>query len=167
MHDQLTENDLQQIKEELDYRRITLRPQLLEEVKTARAFGDLSENFEYKAAKQEKNKNESRIRYLENMMKTARIIKDQSHADEVGLFDRVTVWFDEDEEEAVLQIVTTVKEDALRNLISNVSPVGKALLGHRVGETVIVRVNGAYSYPLTIRAIEKRKDDGSIKISSY
>lgn len=167
MHDQLTANDLQQMKEELDYRRITLRPQLLEEVKTARAFGDLSENFEYKAAKQEKNKNESRIRYLENMIKTARIIKDQSHANEVGLFDRVTVWFDEDEEEDVLQIVTTVKEDALRNLISNVSPVGKALLGHRVGDTVMVRVNDAYSYPLTIRAIEKQKDDGSIKISSY
>ena len=95
MHDQLTENDIQQMKEELDYRRITLRPKLLEEVKTARAFGDLSENFEYKAAKREKNQNESRIRYLEKMIETAHIVSDRSAEDEVGLFDKVTVWFDE------------------------------------------------------------------------
>ncbi len=167
MYDELTRNDLKQMQEELDYRRIQLRPKLLEEVKTARAFGDLSENFEYKAAKQDKNKNESRIRYLENMIKTARIIDERSEADEVGMFDKVTVWFEEDEEEDVFQIVTTVKEDALKNLISNVSPAGKALLGHKVGDTVTVRVNEQYSYPLTIRAIEKQKDDGSIKISSY
>ena len=167
MYDQLTENDLQQMREELDYRRITLRPQLLEEVKTARAFGDLSENFEYKAAKREKNQNESRIRYLENMIRTAKIVRDNSAADQVGMFDRVTVWFEEDEEEDVFQIVTTVKEDALQNRISNVSPAGKALLGHRVGDTVTVQVNEQYSYPLTIRAIEKGEDDGSIPISSY
>lgn len=167
MHDQLTANDIQQMKEELDYRRVTLRPQLLEEVKTARAFGDLSENFEYKAAKREKNQNESRIRYLENMIKTARVITDRSASDEVGLFDKVTVWFEEDEEEEIFQIVTTVKEDALHNLISNVSPAGKALMGHKVGDTVEVHVNDKYSYPLTIRAIEKREDDGSIQISSY
>ena len=147
MHDQLTENDIQQMKEELDYRRITLRPKLLEEVKTARAFGDLSENFEYKAAKREKN--------------------DRSAEDEVGLFDKVTVWFDEDEEEDVFQIVTTVKGDALRNLITAASPLGKALMGHKAGETVRVAVNERYSYPVTIRKIEKQRDDGSIKISSY
>lgn len=167
MHDQLTANDLKQMQEELDYRRITLRPKLLEEVKTARAFGDLSENFEYKAAKQEKNHNERRIRYLENMIRTAHVVSDRSAADEVGLFDKVTVWFDEDEEEDVFQVVTTVKGDALNNLISNVSPVGKALLGHKVGDTVIVQVNDQYSYPLTIRAIEKQEDDGSIPISSF
>jgi transcription elongation factor GreA len=167
MHDQLTENDIQQMKEELDYRRITLRPQLLEEVKTARGFGDLSENFEYKAAKREKNQNESRIRYLENMINTARIITDNSKADEVGMFDKVTVWFEEDEEEEVLQIVTTVKENALKNLISNRSPVGKALMGHKAGETVTVTLENGYSYPLTIRSIEKCQDDGSIQISSY
>lgn len=167
MYDQLTENDLKQMREELDYRRITLRPQLLEDVKTARAFGDLSENFEYKAAKREKNRNESRIRYLERMIKTARVVSDQSPADQVGLFDRVTVWFPEDEEEDVFQIVTTVKGDALRNLISNISPMGKALLGRRVGDTATVRVNEQYSYPVVVRAIEKRRDDGSIPISSY
>ena len=159
MHDQLTENDIQQMKEELDYRRITLRPKLLEEVKTARAFGDLSENFEYKAAKREKNQNESRIRYLEKMIETAHIVSDRSAEDEVGLFDKVTVWF--------FQIVTTVKGDALRNLITAASPLGKALMGHKAGETVRVAVNERYSYPVTIRKIEKQRDDGSIKISSY
>lgn len=167
MYDELTRNDLKQMQEELDWRRIQLRPQLLEEVKTARAFGDLSENFEYKAAKQDKNKNESRIRYLENMIKTAKVIDESSASDEVGMFDKVTVWFDEDEEEDTFQIVTTVKEDALKNLISNVSPVGKALLGRKVGDRVTVQVNAGYSYPLTIRSIEKCGDDGSIKISSY
>ena len=155
MHDQLTENDIQQMKEELDYRRITLRPKLLEEVKTARAFGDLSENFEYKAAKREKNK----------MIETAHIVSDRSAEDEVGLFDKVTVWFDEDEEEDVFQIVTTVKGDALRNLITAASPLGKALMGHKAGETVRVAVNERYSYPVTIR--KKQRDDGSIKIRSY
>jgi transcription elongation factor GreA len=167
MYDQLTENDLKQMREELDHRRITLRPQLLEEVKTARAFGDLSENFEYKAAKREKNRNESRIRYLERMIKTAKVVSDQSAADEVGLFDKVTVWFPEDEEEDTFQIVTTVKGDALHNLISNISPMGKALLGHKVGDTVTVQVNEKYSYPVEIRAIVKQSDDGSIPISSY
>ena len=167
MYDQLTENDLKQMREELDYRRITLRPQLLEDVKTARAFGDLSENFEYQAAKREKNRNESRIRYLERMIKTARLVTDRSAADEVGLFDRVTVWFPEDEEEDVFQIVTTVKGDALHNLISNVSPLGRALLGHKAGETVTVQVNPACSYPVEIRSIVKQSDDGSIPISSY
>lgn len=166
MHDQLTANDIQQMKEELDHRRIVLRPQLLEEVKTARAFGDLSENFEYKAAKREKNQNESRIRYLENMIRTARVVSDTSKADEVGLFDKVTVWFDEDEED-VFQIVTTVKADALENRITPVSPVGKALMGRKVGETVTVTAQNGYSYPLTIRAIEKGSDDGTISINEY
>lgn len=167
MHDQLTANDIKQMQEELDHRRIVLRPQLLEEVKTARAFGDLSENFEYKAAKREKNQNESRIRYLENMIRTAHVVSDRSGEDEVGLFDKVTVWFEEDEEEDVFQIVTTVKADALENRITPVSPVGKALMGRKVGETVTVTAQNGYSYPLTIRAIEKGTDDGSISINSY
>lgn len=167
MYDQLTKDDLRQMQEELEHRRGVVRPRLLEEVKTARAFGDLSENFEYKAAKQEKNANERRIRYLENMIRTARVISTDSHADEVGMFDKVTVWFDEDEEEDTFQIVTTVKEDALNNLISNVSPVGKALMGHKAGDTVEVQLPNGSSYPLTIRNIEKCEDDGSIQISSF
>lgn len=167
MHDQLTKDDIRQMQEELDNRRTVVRPRLLEEVKTARAFGDLSENFEYKAAKQEKNANERRIRYLENMIRTAKVISTHSSEDEVGMFDKVTVWFDEDEEEDVFQIVTTVKEDALNNRISNLSPVGKALMGHQVGDTVEVVLENGSSYPLTIRAIQKGTDDGSIRISSF
>ena len=118
MHNELTKMDLKKMQEELDYRRITLRPQLLEEVKVARSFGDLSENFEYKAAKRDKNKNESRIRFLENMIKTAVVIEDHSASDTVGLYDRVTVYLEEDGEEETWQVVTTVRQDVLHGLIS-------------------------------------------------
>lgn len=122
MHNELTQKDLQLMREELDYRRVQLRPKLLEAVKEARAFGDLSENFEYKAAKQEKNRNESRIRFLENMIKTAVVIADHSGADTVGLYDRVTVYLEEDDETEVYQIVTTMRQDALHGLVSKESP---------------------------------------------
>ena len=154
MHNELTPNDIRLMKEELDYRRIQLRPQLLEEVKTARAFGDLSENFEYKAAKREKNRNESRIRYLENMIKA-------------GLYDFVTVWVEEDEEEQVYQLVTTVRQDALKNRISNQSPFGKAVLGKKVGDRLYIEVNENYGYYVVIRSIQKGTDDGSIPINSF
>ena len=133
MHNELTKIDLKKMREELDYRRITLRPQLLEEVKVARSFGDLSENFEYKAAKQEKNRNESRIRYLENMIKTARIIEDHSDSDTVGLYDKVTIWLEEDEEEETWQVVTTVRQDVSHGLISKESPMGSALMAGKSG----------------------------------
>jgi transcription elongation factor GreA len=158
MHDQLTEQDLREMQEELDWRRRELTPKLLEEVKTARAFGDLSENFEYKAAKQDQNKNRSRIRYLERMIATARVLRDRSAEDEVGLFDRITVWFEEDELEEVYQIVSTVKVDPLSNRISNVSPLGKALLGRKAGDRVEVRAENGVSYFVTVQAIEKAEE---------
>ena len=167
MHDELTKIDLQKMKEELDYRRITLRPQLLEEVKIARGFGDLSENFEYKAAKRERGKNESRIRYLENMIKTARVIEDRSSADAVGLYDRVTIWLEEDEEEETWQIVTTVRQDVLQGRISKESPVGSALMGKKVGDRVWIQVNKDFGYHVEIRSIEKGEDDGSAKLTAY
>ena len=167
MHNELTQKDIQLMKEELDYRRIQLRPQLLEEVKTARAFGDLSENFEYKAAKRDKNRNESRIRYLENMIKTAVVITGEADADKVGLFDFVTVWVEEDEEEQEYQLVTTVRQDALKNRISNQSPFGKAVLGKKVGDRLYIEVNENYGYYVVIRAIKKGEDDGSIPINSF
>jgi len=167
VHNELTQKDIQLMKEELDYRRIQLRPQLLEEVKTARAFGDLSENFEYKAAKRDKNRNESRIRYLENMIKTAVVITGEADADKVGLFDFVTVWVEEDEEEQEYQLVTTVRQDALKNRISNQSPFGKAVLGKRVGDRLYIEVNEHYGYYVVIRAIKKGEDDGSIPINSF
>ena len=167
MHNELTKMDIQKMQEELDYRRITLRAKLLEEVKVARGFGDLSENFEYKAAKQEKNKNESRIRYLENMIKTAVIIDVPVGGEGVRLYDKVTVWLEEDEEEEVLQVVTTVRQDALRGLISKESPMGSALLGKRVGDRFYVQVNKEYGYYAQVRAIEKGEDDGSAELNRF
>ena len=167
MHDELTKKDLQMMKEELDYRRIQLRPQLLEAVKEARGFGDLSENFEYKAAKQEKNRNESRIRYLENMIRTARVLKEEGPADGVGLYDRVTVYLEEDDETETYQVVTTMRQDALHGLISKESPVGKALLGKKAGDRVHIQVNDSYGYDMVIQSIEKARDDGSVPLNSY
>lgn len=167
MHNELTEQDLRMMREELDHRRVILRPQLLEAVKEARAFGDLSENFEYKAAKQEKNRNESRIRFLENMIKTAVIISDRSGADQVGLYDRVTVYMEDDDETEVYQIVTTMRQDVLKGLISKESPVGRRLLGRRVGDRVHIQVNESYGYDVVIRAIEKGTDDGEIPLNKY
>mgnify|MGYP005945894885 CR=1 FL=1 len=167
MHNELTQKDLELMRKELDHRRIVLRPQLLEAVKEARAFGDLSENFEYKAAKQEKNRNESRIRFLENMIKTAVVISDQSGSDQVGLYDKVTVYMEDDDEEEVYQIVTTMRQDALKGLISKESPVGRCLLGRRVGDRVHIQVNENYGYDAVIHAIEKGSDDGEIPLNRY
>ena len=167
MHDELTKKDLQMMKEELDYRRIQLRPQLLEAVKEARAFGDLSENFEYKAAKQEKNRNESRIRYLENMIRTARVLKEEGPADGVGLYDKVTVYLEDEEDTETYQVVTTMRQDALHGLISKESPVGKALLGRKVGEIVHIQVNEKYGYDAKILSIEKGEDDGSVPLRGF
>ena len=167
MHNELTQIDLDKMKQELDYRRIELRPQLLEEVKVARGFGDLSENFEYKAAKREKNRNESRIRFLENMIKTAVVIEDRSDADSVGLYDKVTIWLKEDEEEEVWQIVTTVRQDPLQGRISKESPAGKALLGKKVGDKVFIQVNKDFGYEVAVRSIEKGHDDGSVELNQF
>ena len=167
MHNELTRMDLKKMREELDYRRITLRPQLLEEVKVARSFGDLSENFEYKAAKQEKNRNESRIRYLENMIKTAHIIEDHSDGQTVGLYDKVTIWLEEDEEEETWQVVTTVRQDVSHGLISKESPMGSALMGKKVGDRFCVQVNKEFSYWAVVRSIEKGYDDGSAELNRF
>ena len=167
MHNELTPKDIQMMREELDYRRIQLRPQLLDAVKEARAFGDLSENFEYKAAKQEKNRNESRIRFLENMIRTAVVITDRAGADAVGLYDKVTVYVEEDDETESYQIVTTMRQDALHGLISKESPVGRAVLGKRVGDRVHIQVSDDYGYDVIIRAIEKARDDGSIPLNGF
>ena len=167
MHTELTQIDLDKMKQELDYRRIELRPQLLEEVKVARGFGDLSENFEYKAAKREKNRNESRIRFLENMIRTARVYEDKSDADSIGLYDKITLWLEEDEEVEVWQIVTTVRQDPLNGLISKESPAGKALLGKKVGDRVHIQVNKEFGYEVVIRNIEKGIDDGSAQLNEF
>lgn len=167
MHDELTREDIRKMQEELDYRRNELMPELIEEVKRTRAFGDLSENFEYKAAKQAQNKNRSRIRYLEGMIKSARIISDRSAADEVGLFDRVEIYMPEDDETETIQVVTTVRCDPRRGLISKESPFGKQVLGKKVGDSFTVQVNDNYSYIAQIRAITKTEDDGSAPLLEF
>ncbi len=167
MHNELTEKDLELMRQELEHRRLVLMPQQLEAVKAARAFGDLSENFEYKAAKQELNRNKGRIRYLENMIKTAHVIRATGPADAAQLYDRITVYLPEDDEETTLQVVTTVRQDALHGRISKESPVGKALLGRRVGDTVHVQVDETYGYDMVIRSIEKGQDDGSAPLNQY
>ncbi len=170
MYDELTAVDIKKMKEELDHRIRVLRPQLIEEVQTARAFGDLSENFEYKCAKQAKNRNDSRIRYLERMIRTAKVIEvrgAEDAEDAVGLFDRVTIYNEMVKKEMEVRIVTTLRQDALKGLVSKESPVGKALLGRRAGERVEIAVNPNLQYFVEIRKIEKGEDDESLNISSY
>ena len=167
MYDELTEVDVKKMREELEYRQNVLRPKLIDDVKVAREFGDLSENFEYKAAKREKNRNDSRIRYLERMIKTAKVIEDRSGSGEVGLFDRVKIYIEEDDEERDIRLVTTLRQNAPLGLLSKESPVGAALMGHRVGDRVKVEVNEDYSYYIVIREIEKGSDDESLPIRGY
>lgn len=166
MYDKLTKKDIEKMEQEVEHRKLVVRKEALEDVKEARAHGDLSENFEYKAAKKLKNENESRIRYLERMIKTAQIVEDESGEDEVGLNDLVTVHFEDDGMEEEYKIVTTVRSDALNQMISIDSPMGKALLKHRVGERVLVKVNDKVSYYVTIRGIRKN-DDESEEINKF
>ena len=167
MHDELTREDIRKMQEELDYRRLTLHPEILEEVRRTRAFGDLSENYEYKAAKQAQRQNMSRMRYLEGMIKSARVISDRSEADEVGLFDRVEIYMPEDDETEVIRVVTTVRCDPRKGLISKESPFGRQVLGKKVGDRITVVVNEAYSYEAVIRSITKDSDDGSVPLMGY
>ena len=167
MREKLTKSDVEKIQAEIEHRKLVERKELIEAVKEARSHGDLSENFEYHAAKKEKNRNESRIRYLERMIRTAKVIAPESGDDTVGLFDKVTMFNEMIKKEMTIQIVTTLRQDALKNRISKESPVGKALLGRRVGDRVHVTVSPELGYDVEIRAIEKGRDDESLEISSY
>ena len=167
MYDELTEVDIRKMREELDHRVRVLRPQLIEEVQTARAFGDLSENFEYKCAKQEKNRNDSRIRYLQRMIKTAKVIGDNSTADTVGLYDTVEILMENTGRSRTIQLVTTLRQDALKGWISKESPVGRAVMGRKAGERVFVEMENGKGYYLQIKSITKGSDDGSIPIGSF
>ena len=167
MREKLTKSDVEKIQAEIDHRKLVERKELIEAVKEARSHGDLSENFEYHAAKKEKNRNESRIRYLQNMIRTARVLKEEGPADGVGLYDKVTVYLEDEEDTETYQVVTTMRQDALHGLISKESPVGKALLGRKVGETVHIQVNEKYGYDAKILSIEKGEDDGSVPLRGF
>ena len=167
MYNQLTKKDIEAMEAEIEERKLVIRPQLLEAVKEARAHGYLSENFEYYAAKREKNKNESRIRFLERMIKTAEVIPDESKEDEVGMNNTVEVQFEEDGSIEKYKIVTTMRGNSLEGLISVESPIGKALMGHKAGERVYVQVNDSFGYYLLIKSIENTEDDGNDKLRSF
>ncbi len=166
MYEKLTKKDIELMQAELDDRRTNIRPKIMEEVKRCREYGDLSENYEYKAAKQAQRQNDSRMRYLQNMIKTAQII-DENASEGVQLYDRVTLWLPEDEEEMVVQVVSTVRTDPSQGRVSLESPLGKAILGKNLGDVVSVRVNESYSYDAEIRCIEPAQDDGSAPLLPY
>ncbi|MBE6777705.1 MAG: transcription elongation factor GreA [Ruminococcaceae bacterium] len=167
MYDELTKIDIQKLKDELEYRIGTVRPKILEEVKFTRSFGDLSENAEYHAAKRERGKNESRIRYIRNMLKTAIVIDSESNQNEVGLFDTVTYYVEEDDCEEQVRIVTTLRQNSMEGLISKESPLGKVLMGKTVGERLLVKVSDDYSYYIVIKNIQKGEDDASLEIRKF
>lgn len=167
MGERLTKSDVAKIKEEIEYRKLVVRKKELEAVKEARAQGDLSENFEYKAAKQDKNRNESRIRYLERMLKHAQIVSDESKADEVGINNTVELYFEEDNETETYRLVTSVRGNSLQGLISIESPLGKAIQGHKVGDRVFVNTNGNAGYYVKIQKIENTTDDSQDSLRKY
>ena len=167
MRERLTPQDVEKIQQEIDHRKLVVRKEAIEAVKEARAQGDLSENFEYYAAKREKNQNESRIRYLERVLKTAEIITDHSGEDEVGLNNTVTLYVEEDDVEETYRLVTSIRGNSLEGLISTESPIGKAIMGHKVGDRVLVQVNDQYGYYVEIRKIEKTRDESGDRIRSY
>ncbi len=167
MGERLTENDVKKIEAEIEYRKLTVRKEAIEAVKEARAQGDLSENFEYYAAKKDKNKNESRIRYLERMLKTAEIVSEDSKADEAGMNNVIEVYFEDDDETETYKLVTSIRGNSLDNKISIESPLGKAILGHREGDRVWVKINENTGYYIVIKKILKNTDDTEDQIKSF
>jgi len=167
MSTELTKNDVRKIQEEIEHRKLVVRKEAIEAVKEARAQGDLSENFEYYAAKRDKNKNESRIRYLEGILKNAKIISDESAEDEVGIDNTVELYFEEDDETETYKIVTTMRGNSMEGRVSTESPIGRAVLGHKVGDRVEVRVNDNVSYYVVIKSIQNTSDDDEDVIRSY
>ena len=167
MYDELTEVDIKKMEEEIRYRRVELGPKLLAEMKRTREFGDLSENAEYKEAKREKRRNEGRIRYLENMIRTARIIETKTENGEIGLFDRVLLFNERSGEEREIQIVTTLRQNALEGFISKESPLGSALMGHREGDRVEIVVNEKMRYFVKVLKVTSGEDNEDLPISGY
>ena len=167
MREQLTKSDVKKIEQEIEYRKLVVRKEALEALKEARAQGDLSENFEYYAAKRDKNKNESRIRYLERMLKSAQIISDESKDDEVGLNNTIELYFEEDDCTETYRLVTSIRGNSLKGLISTESPIGKAVLKHKVGDRVLIETGNGDGYYVVIRSILNTEEDEQDKIRSY
>ena len=167
MHDELTKKDIEKMEAEIEHRKLVVRKEAIEAVKEARAQGDLSENFEYYAAKKDKNQNESRIRYLERMLKNATIIEDHSTSDEVGINTIVTLYIPDDDCEETYKLVTSIRSSSLRDMVSIESPLGKAIRGKKVGDTVTVEVDSSFSYDVVIRKIDRSAGDEDDQIRRY
>ena len=167
MYDELTEVDIKKMEEEIAYRKNVLAIELGAELKRTREFGDLSENAEYKEAKRLKRKNEGRIRYLENMIRTAKVIEIEKAEDEIGLFDRVLIYNEKMKAEKEIEIVTTLRQNALKGYVSKESPLGSAIMGKKVGDRVLVNVSETMSYYVVIRRITKGEDNTSLPISGF
>ena len=167
MYDNLTESDIEKIKKEIEHRKLVVRPEAIKAVQEARAQGDLSENFEYYAAKREKNSNESRIKYLENMLKTAQVIDHEYSEDEVGMNNTVVLFNERTQKEMTVRIVTTIRANPLKGLISIDSPIGKAVYRHKVGERLSVQLDNGEVYYVEIRSIGPEVDDSDDTISQY
>lgn len=167
MHDKLTREDIKKMEEEILHRKLVVRRECLEAVKEARAQGDLSENFEYYAAKKEKNRNESRIRYLERMIRTAQVIEDRMQEDEVGLNKEVEVYFEEDDEIEIFKMVTTIRVDTMKGYISMESPIGKAIFGKKTGDRVFVRINDNLGYYVQIKSVKPLAEEDKGNLLEY
>lgn len=167
MYNELTKVDIKKMKDEISYRANELRPKLSDDVKEARSLGDLSENAEYRSARRAFCRNESRIRHLQRMIRTAKIISTDSTPDEVGLFDKITVFYEDTDETQVLVLSTTTRLDLENGIISKESPFGKAVLGKKVGDRVFVKASTEYGYFVKILNIEKGEDDESIPLNGY
>lgn len=154
MNNFLTKQDIEEMRKEIEYRKVVVRKKCNEDVKEARAHGDLSENYEYKAAKRERGRNEGRIKYLERMINTANIIEDSTGEDEVGLGKVVTVYFIEDDFSIDYEIVTTMAIDTANNKISIESPLGKVIYKKKVGDVLQVDSPDG-EYPIKIEKIKQ------------
>lgn len=167
MSNEMTKNDIKKIEEEIEHRKLVVRKECIEAVKEARAQGDLSENFEYYAAKRDKNRNESRIRYLERLIKTATIIEDDTQDDEIGLYSVVDLYMEEDDETMTVKVVTSIRGDSMKGFISIDSPLGKAIKGHKLGDRIYIKASDDYGYYVVVKGIEQTMDDGTDDIRSY
>lgn len=167
MGQELTKSDVEKIQAEIDHRKLVLRPQITKEIAEAAAQGDRSENFEYYAAKKANRENNGRINYLERVLRFARIIDDSSKDDEVGLNNTVTLYFEEDDEEETYRIVTSIRGNSIHGLISNESPIGRAIMGHKVGDRCTVQMENGISYDVIIRKIENTGESADDQIKAY
>ena len=167
MYNELSEVDIRKMQEEIDYRMRVVRPKCIEDLKTARGFGDLSENYEYKAAKQELRRCDSRLRYLKKMIATAKVIRSDTREGVASLFDRVEIEYEDEGDRETITLMTTLREDAVNGIISKESPLGRAVMGRRVGDRALVKVNDEVQYYVKILSITKGSDDESLPISSF